>query len=59
MDGKAQAITDNIPDNAHIADITHTNTHQHIHIHSRHWQSEIILSVFLSGKANTLYLKSI
>lgn len=31
MDGKAQAITDNIPDTVHIDDIInmHTNAHKH------------------------------
>lgn len=31
MDGKAQAITDNIPDTVHIDDIVnmHTNAHKH------------------------------
>lgn len=34
MDGKALAITDNIPDSVHIADITHTNTHSTIFSHT-------------------------
>lgn len=55
MDGKAQAITDNIPDTAHKRYHTHTQTHtqQYMHIHSRHWQCEIILSFFHSGEGDT------
>lgn len=62
MDGKAQAITDNIPDTEHIDDITHTHTLTHNNIfmlHSRHWHGEIIHSYFLSGKADIFQLKSI
>lgn len=34
MDCKATAITDNIPDSIHFADITHTNTHSTTHPHA-------------------------